>query len=61
MLNLLFNLWQEPDAHNEVYDDKRASLLMMNFTVDDVAFAIDKLGIQRVLNISISQMILSLF
>lgn len=44
------SLKEEPDAHNEVYDDKRASLLMMNFTVDDVAFAIDKLGEGALLN-----------
>ncbi|XP_075654480.1 putative inactive DNA (cytosine-5)-methyltransferase DRM3 isoform X2 [Castanea sativa] len=35
---------EEPDVHNGIGDDKRASLLMMNFSVNEVAFAIDKLG-----------------
>lgn len=35
---------EEPDVYNGVADDKRASLLMMNFSVNEVAFAIDKLG-----------------
>ncbi|KAB1213788.1 hypothetical protein CJ030_MR5G021920 [Morella rubra] len=34
----------EPDVQNEVHDDKRASLLMMKFSVNEVEFAIDKLG-----------------
>lgn len=38
------HLWQEPDVHNGVEDDKRASLLMMKFSVNEVDFAIDKLG-----------------
>lgn len=29
---------------NGVHDGKRASLMMMNFSVDEVEFAIDKLG-----------------
>jgi hypothetical protein len=41
---IIFNLWQEPDVHNGVNDDKRASLLMMKFSVNEVEFAIDKLG-----------------
>ncbi|XP_059448487.1 probable inactive DNA (cytosine-5)-methyltransferase DRM3 isoform X3 [Corylus avellana] len=35
---------EEPDVHNGVNDDKRASLLMMKFSVNEVEFAIDKLG-----------------
>jgi hypothetical protein len=44
LFGIIFNLWQEPDVYNGVADDKRASLLMMNFSVNEVAFAIDKLG-----------------
>ena len=44
LFGIIFNLWQEPDVHNGFGDDKRASLLMMNFSVNEVAFAIDKLG-----------------
>ncbi|KAJ7955299.1 DNA (Cytosine-5)-methyltransferase DRM2 [Quillaja saponaria] len=35
---------EEPDELNEVADDKRASLLVMNFSVKEVEFAMDKLG-----------------
>ncbi|OMO53419.1 DNA (cytosine-5)-methyltransferase DRM2-like protein [Corchorus capsularis] len=35
---------EEPDAFEEFYIDKRASLLMMNFSVNEVDFALDKLG-----------------
>ncbi|KAK7388054.1 hypothetical protein VNO78_22857 [Psophocarpus tetragonolobus] len=36
----------EPDELNGVIDDKRGSLLMMNFSVEEVEFAIHKLGDQ---------------
>ncbi|XP_018833889.1 probable inactive DNA (cytosine-5)-methyltransferase DRM3 isoform X2 [Juglans regia] len=35
---------EEPDVYNGVGDDKRESLLMMKFSVNEVDFAIDKLG-----------------
>ncbi|KAF4364873.1 hypothetical protein G4B88_025592, partial [Cannabis sativa] len=35
---------EEPDLSNGFADDKIASLLTMNFSVDEVKFAIDKLG-----------------
>lgn len=44
VLFLIFNCWQEPDMASGVNDGKRASLLMMNFSVNEVEFAIDKLG-----------------
>lgn len=34
---------QEPDAYDAV-KDKKASLLRMSFSVDEVEFAFDKLG-----------------
>lgn len=43
LLSLLY-LLQEVDDYYGSSDSKRASLLMMNFTVDEVDFAIDKLG-----------------
>lgn len=36
---------QDPDEGCNVIDDKKASLLMMNFTMEEVEFAINKLGI----------------
>lgn len=39
----LINLLQEPDIFG-VDDDKRASLLRMNFSVKEVDFAMEKLG-----------------
>lgn len=44
--SLIFNLWQEPDVSSGVNDDKRATLVMMKFSVDEVEFAMDKLGMQ---------------
>lgn len=38
------NLKEEPDVSSGVNSEKKASLLMMNFSVDEVEFAIDKLG-----------------
>ncbi|KAF9674326.1 hypothetical protein SADUNF_Sadunf10G0115700 [Salix dunnii] len=35
---------EEPDVFDEVYDDKRVSLLKMNFPAKDVEYAMDKLG-----------------
>lgn len=35
---------EEPDVFDEVYDDKRVSLLKMNFPAKEVEFAMDKLG-----------------
>ncbi|XP_057959036.1 probable inactive DNA (cytosine-5)-methyltransferase DRM3 isoform X2 [Malania oleifera] len=35
---------EEPDVYNQRNGDKRASLLMMNFSVGEVKFAMDKLG-----------------
>ncbi|KAL7210690.1 hypothetical protein ACSBR1_032115 [Camellia fascicularis] len=35
---------EETDIHNAVNDDRRASLLMMNFSLDEINFAMDKLG-----------------
>ncbi|XP_010270895.1 PREDICTED: DNA (cytosine-5)-methyltransferase DRM2 isoform X2 [Nelumbo nucifera] len=35
---------EELDVTTEVSEDKKASLLMMNFSVDEVQFAIDRLG-----------------
>ncbi|KAH7510471.1 hypothetical protein FEM48_ZijujUnG0127600 [Ziziphus jujuba var. spinosa] len=35
---------EEPEIASEINDGKRASLLMMNFSVNEVEFAIDKLG-----------------
>ncbi|KAG5237157.1 DNA (cytosine-5)-methyltransferase DRM [Salix suchowensis] len=35
---------EEPDVFDEVYDDKRVSLLKMKFPVKDVEYAMDKLG-----------------
>lgn len=37
---------QEPDILDGGNDDRRASLLMMNFSVDEVDFAMNKLGMQ---------------
>lgn len=37
-------LLQEPDPCGGVHDDKRASLLAMSFSLDEVEFAIGKLG-----------------
>ncbi|KAK7363425.1 hypothetical protein VNO77_05568 [Canavalia gladiata] len=34
----------EPDELSEIVDDKRGSLMMMNFSVEEVEFAIHKLG-----------------
>lgn len=44
MYDLLFNLWQEPDISSGVKDEKRATLLMMNFSEDEVDYAMNKLG-----------------
>ncbi|THF95984.1 hypothetical protein TEA_009387 [Camellia sinensis var. sinensis] len=35
---------EETDIHNAVNDDRRASLLMMNFSLDEINFAMEKLG-----------------
>lgn len=35
---------EEPDVFDEVYDNKRVSLLKMNFPAKEVEFAMDKLG-----------------
>ncbi|CAK7326268.1 unnamed protein product [Dovyalis caffra] len=35
---------EEPDVFDDVYDDKRLSLLKMNFPPQEVEFAMDKLG-----------------
>jgi hypothetical protein len=40
----LQNLSQEPDEFNEDFEDKRGTLLMMNFSVEKVEYAIRKLG-----------------
>lgn len=37
-------LWQESDGTGEVSKDIRNSLLMMNFSVDEVDLAIKRLG-----------------
>ncbi|KAK1428981.1 hypothetical protein QVD17_17822 [Tagetes erecta] len=37
-------LKEDPDEGCDVIDDKKASLLMMNFTMEEVEFAINKLG-----------------
>ena len=42
--SLIFNPLQEPDVLNEVSDEKRASLLMMNFSVNEINSAMDRLG-----------------
>ena len=39
-----FNSLQEPDVLFGVSDERRASLLMMNFSVNEINFAMDKLG-----------------
>lgn len=44
MYDLLSNLWQEPDVSSGVKDEKKATLLMMNFSEDEVDYAINKLG-----------------
>ena len=36
---------QDPDECCDGIDDKKASLLMMNFTIEEVEFAMSKLGI----------------
>ena len=36
--------FQEPDVFDEDLVDKRASLLMMHFSVNEVEFALEKLG-----------------
>ncbi|KAK6265217.1 hypothetical protein QUC31_016054 [Theobroma cacao] len=41
---------EEPDVFDEVHVDKRASLLMMSFSVNEVEFALDKLGEHAPLN-----------
>ncbi|XP_022760750.1 probable inactive DNA (cytosine-5)-methyltransferase DRM3 [Durio zibethinus] len=41
---------EEPDAFDEDLVDKRASLLMMHFSVDEVEFALEKLGEDAPLN-----------
>ncbi|XP_017975645.1 PREDICTED: DNA (cytosine-5)-methyltransferase DRM2 [Theobroma cacao] len=41
---------EEPDVFDEVHVDKRASLLMMSFSVNEVDFALDKLGEHAPLN-----------
>lgn len=38
------HLKEEPDVHVGIDEDKRASLLSMNFSVNEVNFAMDKLG-----------------
>ena len=52
---LILQLLQEPDAFdaNNDDDDKRATLLIMNFSVDEVDSALDKLGMQIVYEVSI--------
>lgn len=40
------SLLQEPDELSGVVDDTRGSLLMMNFSVEEVEFAIHKLGMR---------------
>lgn len=60
LFGIIFNLWQEPDVHNGFGDDKRASLLMMNFSVNEVAFAIDKLGRYRFVKSSFKNLTLNL-
>lgn len=40
----VIHLKEEPDDCGDVHADKKASLLMMNFTLDEVEFAMDKLG-----------------
>ena len=58
---IIFSLWQEPDVHNGVNDDKRASLLMMKFSVNEVEFAIDKLGRSKSVKFSLMVMTLVFF
>lgn len=42
----ILQFMQDPDDECcDVTDDKKASLLMMNFTMEEVEFAINKLGI----------------
>lgn len=43
-LGSIFYFWQEPDLADGLDEGKRASLLMMNFSPNEVEFAIDKLG-----------------
>lgn len=43
-------MFQEPDAFDEDLVDKRASLLMMHFSVNEVEFALEKLGEDASLN-----------
>ncbi|XP_057471385.1 LOW QUALITY PROTEIN: probable inactive DNA (cytosine-5)-methyltransferase DRM3 [Actinidia eriantha] len=43
-------LKEEPDVLNEVSDERRASLLMMNFSVNEINFAMDKLGEDAAVN-----------
>ncbi|KAL3617157.1 DNA (cytosine-5-)-methyltransferase [Castilleja foliolosa] len=38
------NVKEEPDAGSSVNDEKKASLLKMNFSLDEVDFAMDRLG-----------------
>lgn len=40
----IMHLWQESDGTGEVSKDIRNSLLMMNFSVDEVDLAIERLG-----------------
>lgn len=40
----IMHLWQETDEAGEVSKDTRYSLLMMNFSVDEVDLAIKRLG-----------------
>lgn len=38
-------MWQEPDVCSEdIHFDKKASLLMMNFSVDEIQHAMATLG-----------------
>ncbi|GFZ11590.1 S-adenosyl-L-methionine-dependent methyltransferases superfamily protein [Actinidia rufa] len=43
-------LKEEPDVLNEVSDERRASLLMMNFSVNEINLAMDKLGEDAAVN-----------
>lgn len=51
MLSLLCNFWQEPDLPDGLEDEKKASLLMMNFSRDEVEFAMNRLGRLKFLDI----------
>ena len=44
MVHPFLNPLQEPEVLSEVIDNSRTSLLRMNFSPEEINFAIDKLG-----------------